>query len=121
MANWRKIKGFDNYEVNIDGVVINRETGTRLKTIIKKNGSRRVILSKKGVRKSISVDDLVAETFHTGHETKTKKRILVCETGQIFDSKADCSKTISVPSGALTLCLNGKKSSYKGLHFKEID
>lgn len=49
-----------------------------------------------------------------------KRRILFCETGQVFDSQKECALVTSVPQSCISLCLNGKKKSYKGLHFTYV-
>ena len=50
-----------------------------------------------------------------------RKRIILVETGEVFDSIRDCQRMTGFDHSAISKCLSGKQDNYKGYHFEEID
>ena len=66
MKNWtiyRKIEGYDNYEISIDGDVRNRKTKRIIKPCYDKDGYLTIGLNKNGVKKIYKVHRLVGKAF----------------------------------------------------------
>ena len=47
------------------------------------------------------------------------KKVRIIETGEVFNSISECARTINGSAGAICQCVNNKKDTYRGLHFKE--
>lgn len=141
---WKKVKGFENYEVSDTGSVRNTRTGTIVSQQRTDSGRKRVTLVGDGQRKNIAVDRLVADAYfptsdrnrdiihingnladssvgNLTFEKQPKKRIRVVELDRCYNSRKECCMGTNVPSGVLSECLSGKRRHYKGLHFEEID
>lgn len=52
--------------------------------------------------------------------TGGKKKVMIVETGEIFDSLTECAEHIKGFKTAISACLLGKVKSHKGYHFKEV-
>ena len=61
---WRKIAGYDNYEISNYGEIRNTKTNRILKLGISNCGYNIAVLSKNGCTKTFSVHRLVLETFN---------------------------------------------------------
>lgn len=48
------------------------------------------------------------------------KRVMIVETGEIFDSLTECANHIDGFKTAISACLLGKVKTHKGYHFEEI-
>jgi HNH endonuclease/NUMOD4 motif len=70
MPMWKKIKGFNNYEVSSDGVIRNIKTKRNLKYWYHNAGYYMVDLCENGKRKKLLVHRIVAETFIPNPENK---------------------------------------------------
>jgi len=70
MRNWKKIVGYDNYEVSDDGKVRNTKTAYILKGAVDKQGYHLVILSKNNKPKTQVIHRLVAQAFIENPEKK---------------------------------------------------
>ena len=70
MTEWKKIYGYENYEVSEDGNVRNSQTGYNLRHTVDKQGYHLVGLSKNGKRKTQVVHRLVAQAFIDNPEKK---------------------------------------------------
>ena len=66
----KEIKGFEDYIININGKVFSKRTNIFLKTCIDKDGYTMVVLSKKGIKKNISIHRLLAISFIPNPENK---------------------------------------------------
>lgn len=140
---WKKVKGFENYEVSNTGSVRNAQTGVIVSQIRKGNGRKRVTLTNGEQRKNIAVDKLVADAYFTRRPgdydivhingdlldsnvnnlslvRRPEKCIRVVEYDAYYGSQKECCMAIGIPPGVLSECLSGKRRSYKGLHFEEI-
>lgn len=49
------------------------------------------------------------------------RRVQIVETGEVFDSQADCARAIGGSVSSISQCVNGKRNKHKGLHFKRVD
>lgn len=141
---WKRVKGFENYEVSDTGSVRNRRTGAVVSQQRIGGGRKRVVLTSDGQQKNIAVDRLVADTFFPTSDTKRDiihingnladssvsnlafekqpgKRIRVVELDRCYNSRKECHMATGVSYGILSECLSGKRRHYKGLHFEEVD
>lgn len=50
-----------------------------------------------------------------------RTRIMIIETGKVYNSISDCSRDIGGDHAQIRRCLNGKEKSCKGYHFKTVD
>lgn len=58
---------------------------------------------------------------HKGPNAGTPPRkVQIVETGEVFDSQAECARAINGSVGAISQCVNNKKEKYRGMHFKCI-
>ena len=59
--------------------------------------------------------------YRTGLKSlPNKTKVLVIETGKIYDSISECSKAINGDRCQIHRCLIGKERTCKGYHFKQI-
>ncbi len=49
-----------------------------------------------------------------------RKRVMIVETGEIFDSLTDCARCIEGSHENISRCLSGRLNKHKGYHFKEV-
>lgn len=52
------------------------------------------------------------------HSAGTKVRII--ETDEIFDSEAECARSINGIQGNISQCLSGKRNTHRGYHFEYV-
>jgi hypothetical protein len=70
VENWKKIIGYENYEVSDAGNVRNSKTGRVLKHTLGGNGYRMVCLCKDGKKKTMSLHRLVGTAFIVNPDDK---------------------------------------------------
>lgn len=58
--------------------------------------------------------------YKTGLKDVKKCPILIIETGQTFESQHECARAINGDQRNISLCINGKRHTHKGYHFKNI-
>lgn len=67
-----------------------------------------------------SENDLHA--FNTGLKKPTPgKAVRIVETGETFESQAECARSINGIQGNIAQCLSGKRKTHRGYHFKYVD
>ena len=47
-------------------------------------------------------------------------KVLVVETGQVFDSESECAKSLGINREGINACVNGRSKSYHKLHFERV-
>ena len=66
-----------------------------------------------------------SDSVRRSYETKSpyqQKRILVVETGEVYDSIQECSEATGVPASTISKCSNYEfYSNQAGLHFRHVD
>ena len=141
---WKQIKGNKNYEVSNLGRVRNIKTGRILKHYIDKEGNSIVTLYSKS-KKNVSKIHRLVFGNHTEHDLTNeyvshidgdkqnnelnnlelkhkRKKILVVETGEIFNSIAECSEALGMSISTISKCCNYSfYNNQYNYHFKEID
>lgn len=58
--------------------------------------------------------------FDTGLKRVKGRRIRIVETGDIYDSEAQCARAIKGIRGNISLCLSGKRHTHRGYHFSFV-
>ena len=59
---------------------------------------------------------------HKGPDAGTPPRkVEIIETGEVFESQAECARAISGSVGAISQCVNGTRNKHKGYHFRRVD
>lgn len=139
---WEPIEGFENYEISDTGSIRNAKTGARIMPQIRPNGKRRVTLSNGKIRKTFMVDRLVVDTFLLGYhddcdiiyrdgnpanldvrnlilQKRELYRIYCHEYDEVYDSIGECSRELNIPKNKISDCVNGRRRSYRGLHFSK--
>ena len=137
---WEPIEGFENYEISDTGSVRNAKTGVLIMPQVLPNGRKRVTLRNGPVKKNFMVDRLVASTFLRGCpdncdviyrdgnpanvdlrnlivRKRDLNRIYCYEHDEVYDSISECSRELHIPISKISDCLNGRRRSYRGLHF----
>ena len=141
---WKQIKGNKNYEVSNLGRVRNIKTGRILKHSIDKEGNSIVTLYSKSKKNVNKIHRLVFGN-HTEHDLTNeyvrhidgdkqnnelnnlelkhkRKKILVVETGETFNSIAECSEALGMSISTISKCCNYSfYNNQYNYHFKEID
>lgn len=141
---WKQIKGNKNYEVSNLGRVRNIKTGRILKHSIDKEGNSIVTLYSKS-KKNVSKIHRLVFGNHTEHDLTNeyvshidgdkqnnelnnlelkhkRKKILVVETGETFNSIAECSEALGMSISTISQCCNYSfYNNQYNYHFKEID
>lgn len=60
--------------------------------------------------------------FRTGLKKPSPgERIQIVETGEIYESEAECARAIGGLQGNIALCLSGRRHTHRGYHFRRID
>ena len=49
------------------------------------------------------------------------KRVKIVETGEEFESQAECARALNASVGSISMVANGKRESYKGYHIQYIN
>ena len=49
------------------------------------------------------------------------RKVRIVETGEVFDSQAECARAIGGSVGAISQCVNGTRGKHKGLHFERVE
>lgn len=70
MTDWKKIDGYDNYEVSRFGEIRNSKTGNYLSGGVNNCGCVKIGLTKSGKRKQYQLHRLVAQSFIPNPENK---------------------------------------------------
>lgn len=52
---------------------------------------------------------------------KPKRRVLVVENGDIFESESECARALGVKREGINACLNGRSKTYYGFHYEFVD
>lgn len=68
---YQTIKGYENYQISDNGIVINKK-GKKRKTYITSYGYEHIQLHKNGKRKTFRIHRLVAEHFIPNYDNKTE-------------------------------------------------
>lgn len=59
---------------------------------------------------------------HKGHNAGTPPRkIEIVETGEVFDSQADCARAIDGSISRVSLCARDPSKTHKGYHFRRLE
>ena len=65
--------------------------------------------------------DTVSRAYDRGSKRPNGVRVLVVETGEIFDSINQCARELDCNRSTIVKCINGKMSNVKGYHLEELD
>ena len=71
--------------------------------------------------KSLIICNPVNEKYLQAKRSPAKKKIVCVETGEIFITATNAAKTKAVSASSLSECLNNKKVTAGGFHWKYID
>lgn len=59
--------------------------------------------------------------FRTGLKKPSPgERIQIVETGEIYESEAECARAIGGLQGNIALCLSGRRHTHRGYHFRRV-
>ena len=56
--------------------------------------------------------------FRTGLQKPRQKKVIIVETGEIFDSIAECANHINGDFRNVSACLRGRQKTHRGYHFE---
>lgn len=60
--------------------------------------------------------------FRTGLKKPSQgKRIQIVETGEIYESEAECARAIGGIQANIALCLSEKRHTHRGYHFRRVN
>lgn len=59
--------------------------------------------------------------FATGLKHSAGKRIRIKETGEVFESEAECARHINGIQGNIASCLSNKRHTHRGYHFEYME
>lgn len=59
--------------------------------------------------------------FQIGLKISLGRRIRIVETGEVFNSQAECARAINGLQGNIALCLLGRRHTHRGFHFEYAD
>lgn len=141
---WTRSKEFENYEISDEGRVRNAKTGRILKPSLDKKGYETVKIKENGRQVTKRVGKLVADTYLDKDPSKSciryidgnkhnnrpdnierrsrGKRIRVVETGEVYNSISECSKSIGMNKSTISKCCNYNfYNNNRGLHFEAVD
>lgn len=82
MENWKRVKGYDNYEVSDTHRVRNKQ-GTLLSLCVDNNGRYFVALEKNGKIRYRYIDELTQEAFAPEKEAETAVKQAEAEIGAV--------------------------------------
>lgn len=63
----------------------------------------------------------LAKPHRSANAGAPPRKIQIVETGEVFPSVNECARSIKGSAGAISQCLNGLKSHYRGMHFVPIN
>lgn len=58
--------------------------------------------------------------FRTGLKKSVGRPIRIVETGEVFESEAECARAIDGIQGNIALCLIGRRYTHRGFHFEYV-
>lgn len=141
------VPGFSKYEVSNQGSIRRVSDKMLISKVWTANGRCRVTLtSDEGIRKTIYFDHIMAKTFlyvdddddfevhHIdGNKAnfaiynlklysrgKRRKGVEILETGRVYGSVEDCARAIGGTKYGIYACLEGRRNTYRGYHFRKI-
>lgn len=59
--------------------------------------------------------------FSVGLKCSKGRKIRIVETGQVFDSEAECARHINGIQGNIALCLSKRRHTHRGFHYEYVD
>lgn len=59
--------------------------------------------------------------FSVGLKKIKGRSIRIVETGDIYESEAECARAINGIQGNIALCLTGKRHTHRGYHFEYVE
>lgn len=118
---WAHCRDTDAYDISTNGRIKNNKTGKELKTYKDERGREKVSIRVNKTKKTKLVHKLVNDAFEEDGGKRNRK-ILVVETGKVYNTIRECSEDIGVNPSTVCKCLNYPfYGNRKGLHFKYTD
>ena len=71
----------------------------------------------------VTPSENIRHAYRTGLRKRTHKGtpVRIVETGEVFESVAECARRIGVTKGAIQHCLHGRQSTCRGYHFEYVE
>jgi hypothetical protein len=64
----------------------------------------------------------VRHAFRTGlMKPSPGERVQIVETGEVYESEAECARAIGGSQGNIAECLSGRRHTHRGYHFRRVD
>lgn len=64
---------------------------------------------------------IVRHAYRTGLNKGRRTPVRIVETGEVFESLAECAMRIGCTTGNISDCLVGRRSTCRGYHFEYVD
>lgn len=68
----------------------------------------------------VTPSENMRHVFKNGLKKNPGTPIRIVETGEIFESQADCARAIGGSQSNIASCLMGKRNTHKGFHFEYV-
>ena len=126
LSQYTDVNGRKTVTVRVDGKTYKRSVHRMIAEAVHGDECNNMdIYHLDGDKQNNRIDNLAIGTRSDTIKNKCKnkcRRILVVETGEIFDTLSDCSKAVGMSKSAISKSLNFSFcSNRKGLHFKLVD
>lgn len=144
---YETVPGFSKYEVSNQGSIRRVSDKMLISKVWTANSRCRVTLtSDEGERKTLYFDHIMAKTFLNVEDDddyevfhidgnkanfaiynlklydhgKKRRYIEILETGRVYKSVEDCARAIGGTKYGIYACLEGRRNTYRGYHFRKI-
>ena len=67
----------------------------------------------------MTYEENIAYSYAPDANHSMKRRVVVVETGEIYDCLKDCATALNIDARRISDCLNGRLKSYGGYHFTD--
>lgn len=68
----------------------------------------------------VTPSENMRHAFDNGLKKNPGTPIRIVETGEIFESQAECARAIGGIQGNIALCLTNKRNTHRGFHFEYV-
>lgn len=123
----------EEHKITVEEAIANKIQVLReFKVVNRKNEKETVDILKQAIKNhpgrdiEIVLDQAAFDIIHqrfddTLEEQAASTKVLVVETGKVYDSVRKCAQVLGIDRNGIRRCLNGRLKNYKGYHFKYVD